>query len=87
MDEMKACRMCDSAYTNQELNEDNDLSYIGIGEHDRGHRILFRSGAGRPVEILCEKWNEKSGWQTIGYYQPKYCPNCGRELKENINNK
>lgn len=53
------------------------------GEHEKGYRALLRSGDGRPTAILFEKWTDGVGWTTIGHYQPKYCPNCGRELKEN----
>lgn len=84
MEEPKACRMCDNAFTNPELNGDNDLSYFSIGECGDGYRMMLRSGDGRPVEILVEKWDDRTGWHKIGYYRPKYCPNCGRELKENI---
>ena len=80
---MKAYGMCVNAFIDPELNSDNDLSYIGIGKCERGYRMLLRSGSGRPVEILVEKWNDVEGWQTIGYYRPAHCPNCGRELKEN----
>lgn len=79
----KSCRMCDNAATNPELNSDNDLSFSGIGECVDGYRIMLRSGDGRPTGIIFERWNEKAGWSTIGHYLPKYCPNCGRELKEN----
>lgn len=78
-----ACWFCDSAYTNPELERDSDLSYTSIGECGSGYRLLFRSGDSRPAEILVEQWNEKTGWCSIGYYLPRYCPNCGRELKEN----
>lgn len=83
MEKSTACWFCDSAYTNPELQSDNDLSYMSIGECSRGYRLLFRSGSSRPTEILVEQWNEKAGWHSIGYYWPRYCPNCGRELKEN----
>lgn len=85
--EIKACRMCFNAHTDPELNSDNDLSYIGIGECEKGFRMLLRSGDGRPTAILVEKWFDGTGWMTIGYYQPQYCPNCGRELKENAPHK
>ena len=81
--EMKACGMCNNAFTDPDLNSDNDLSFFGIGECEKGYRLLLRSGDGRPVEILVERWSDVAGWQTIGYYRPKCCPNCGRELKEN----
>ena len=85
--EIKTCRMCANAFTDPELNIDNDLSYIGIGECEKGYRMLPHSGDGRPTTILVEKWFDGTGWMTIGHYQPKYCPNCGRELKANVTRK
>ena len=82
--EMKACGMCNNAFTAPDLNSDNDLSFFGIGECEKGYRLLLRSGDGRPTTILVEKWLDGTGWMTIGYYQPQYCPNCGRELRENV---
>lgn len=78
--EMKACYMCDNAETNPELNEENDLSYFSVGEWTKGFRIMIRSGDRKPIKILFEQWAEKTNWQTIAYYQPNYCPNCGRKL-------
>lgn len=82
--EMKVCGMCNNAFTDPELNSDNDLSYIGIGKCEKGFKMFLRSGDGRPTAILVEKWFDATGWRTIGDYQPKYCPNCGREPKENV---
>lgn len=81
--EIKDCGMCVNAFTDPDLNSDNDLSYFTIGECEKGYRMLLRSGDGRPTTILVEKWIDGTGWITIGDYQPRYCPNCGRELKEN----
>ena len=81
--ELKSCGMCLNAYTDEELNSDNDLSYFTIGKCEDGYRMLFRTGDGRPTGVVVEKWFESSGWHSIGFYQPKFCPNCGRELKEN----
>lgn len=78
----EACRMCDSAFTNPELAPDNDLSYCSIGKCEKGYRMFIRSGDGKPVEILVEKWNDVAGWQIIGHYYPKYCPECGRHITE-----
>ena len=83
MKKTTACRFCANAHTDPGLDSDNDLSYMGIGESGKGYRILFRSGDGRPTELLFEKWHEQSGWHSVGWYQPQYCPNCGRELTEN----
>ncbi len=51
MEKTTACRFCANAHTAPELDSDNDLSYVGIGESGKGYRILFRSGAGRPTEL------------------------------------
>lgn len=79
---LKACRMCDSAFTNPELTPDNDLSYWSIGKCEKGYRMFIRSGDGKPVEILVEKWNDGAGWQIIGHYCPQYCPECGLPITE-----
>ena len=83
MSEMKVCYLCDNAFTNEELDSDNDLSYFSIGEWSDNYRILFRSGAGRPTAILVETHSKQIGWSAICEYIPRYCPNCGRLLKEN----
>lgn len=80
------CRMCVNAATEEELTPDDDLSYIGIGECEDGLRMMFRTGDGKPTEILVERFHEKHGWQTVGLYRPAYCPNCGRLLVENLKN-
>lgn len=78
------CFMCTNAHTDPDLNSDNDLSYITIGKCDPKRRIMFRSGDGRTTQIIVEEFNEKSGcWEFVGFYRPKFCPNCGRELIEN----
>lgn len=82
MDEVKACGMCVNAYVDPELDSDHDLSYFGIGSCAKPYRMLLRSGASRPTEILIERHFD-DGWIPIGSYEPKYCPNCGRELIEN----
>lgn len=81
---MDACFMCTNAHTDPELNSDNDLSYITIGDFTPKRRMMFRSGDGRTTQIIVEEFDEKSGcWQLVGFYRPKFCPNCGRELIEN----
>lgn len=78
---IKPCEMCTSAYTDPELDSDHDLSYFSIGEWESGYRALLRSGAGQATGIIFERWG--TTWQTVGFYRPKFCPNCGRELAEN----
>ncbi len=82
MKRLRPCSMCDNARVNPELHSDNDLSYIGVGSCERHYRILIQAGDNRPVTILFEQWQDQ--WKLRGYYIPKYCPNCGRELKENM---
>jgi len=83
MEKATACGICNNAYVDAELQEDGDLSYTSLGECESGYRVFFRSGDSRPTEILFEKWYGKAGWHLVGYYRPKYCPNCGRKLIEN----
>lgn len=79
----KPCYMCTNAKVNDELTVDNDYSAHCIGDMPRYKRFLIESGWGKPLRICYEEWNDQYGhWSTIGYYYPKYCPNCGRELKE-----
>lgn len=83
MDEVKSCGMCVNAYIDPDLDNEHDLSFFVIGSCAKRYRILFRSGASRPTEILFERHHGSDGWHCFGVYRPKYCPNCGRELKEN----
>lgn len=84
MEEVKACGMCVNSLIEPELDSDCDLSYFSIGICAKPYRMLLRSGASRPTEILVERHFGSDGWIPIGSYEPKYCPNCGRELVENI---
>ena len=79
---LKPCYMCDNGRLNEELTDDNDLSAFGIGDSVNGFRMMYCSGDGKPPRIEVEEWDEKAGWYKIGVYYPKYCPNCGREIKE-----
>lgn len=77
------CHMCDNARLNHELTDDNDYSSCTIGSYDKECRIMLSSGWGKPLRIEIERWNDKIGrWEDIGIYYPKYCPECGREIKE-----
>lgn len=53
-----------------------------IGDSSNGYRMMYCSGNGKPPRIEVETWEEKIGWYKIGVYYPKYCPNCGREIRE-----
>lgn len=80
------CKMCLNATVDGDLRHDNDLSYIGIGDCNPGLRMMFKTGDGRPTEIVVERWDSVCGWNTVGVYRPAYCPNCGRLLVENLKN-
>ena len=76
------CYMCLNARVDDELNDNNDLSYYTV-DYYKNNRMMIRSGAGKPLAILAEEHKEDIGqWVTIGCYNPKFCPNCGRELTE-----
>lgn len=77
------CHMCLNAAVDDELTTDNDLSYYTVNYY-KNNRLMVRSGAGRPLAILAEEWTP-DGWVTTNCYNPKCCPNCGRELTEYSN--
>ncbi len=79
---MTACCMCDNTYTNLGLTSDNDFSSFSIGTYETDYRISLETGYSKPTTITVER-HDASGWATIGYYRPRFCPNCGRELVEN----
>lgn len=49
---------------------------------------MVGAGWGRPMRILFEQRRRvhpnrnEEAWTTVGIYEPKFCPNCGRELRE-----
>ena len=71
----------DEDYFDEGLHDDNDFSSATVGFSDDKHQLYINSGNGEAVNIeLCEWFNGR--WHTIGKYYPKYCPECGRKLKE-----
>lgn len=77
------CNMCDNARINEELSDDNDFSSCTIGSFDKDCRIMLTSGWGKPLRIEISRWNDEAQrWEDIGVYYPKFCPECGREIKE-----
>ena len=83
MAEKCPCHMCNNARADDELTEDNNLSYLAVGESVRRFRILFASGGGKPFRLLVEFLIDNR-WSTAAVYYPKYCPNCGRRLLEYV---
>lgn len=78
-----ACRMCINAYVNPDLTGVNDLSYSSVGEWYDGYRIMLRSGDDRPTALEFEGIGQDRCWHLLSFYEPKFCPNCGRRLIEN----
>lgn len=81
MAELKPCHMCTNARVDPDLTDDNDLSYHGVGDCASNFRLMMRSGARKPVMLEVEAWLGER-WGLIGSYEPKFCPECGRELTE-----
>lgn len=79
--DVRPCRMCLNARVDPELTDENDFSFHLVGECGDGFRIGIQSGYGRSMQILFEQWINKE-WHLIGFYEPMFCPNCGRPLIE-----
>ena len=83
----------DNDYFDNGLDDSNDMCSITIGNCSSKTQMYLNSGNGEAVHIEVCRWREKGyrgqdGYVTIGKYYPKYCPECGRQLKEyNIDEK
>lgn len=67
-----------------ELTSDNDFSSCSVGRCDKGYRMSIDTGSSRPTRIIFTKWDDKRKENVdIGWYTPKFCPECGRRLIEN----
>lgn len=78
------CQFCYNCTVDNELTFDNDLSYCSVGDMKDGFNMSIRSGGKRKTVIMISHWNdEKQENETIGIYELKFCPECGRKLKEN----
>ena len=75
------CDICLNARVTEDLTDKNDLAYYTV-DYYNNDRMMIRSGGGKPLAILAERYSEATGWQTVSSYNPKFCPNCGRELFE-----
>ena len=83
-DEPEFCDKCMNAFVNPELEPDYDFASRSLGDSSKGYRMMYNTGARRKTHISLERWSEDhKQWETEGIYIPKYCPECGRELKEN----
>lgn len=91
MTDCKMCKYCFNARIcppsddifETELTDENDFSSCTVGNCAEGYSIMINSGGGKPVEIEFRKWFEESKeWHAVGYYVPKFCPECGRKINE-----
>ena len=73
------CRICFDATIDSDV-DGCDLSYHDVGKSEKHKRILIRSGNRNPMVIMFEEWSGKQ-WHTVGFYEPKFCPGCGRKLE------
>ena len=68
------------------LHDRNDFSSMSIGNTIPDHRFMLTTGNGKPTcieyEVLCTISDGDRQWIRAGVYYPKFCPECGRELKE-----
>lgn len=77
------CYLCDNARLNNGLEDYNDFSSSCIGSFSQDCRIMLTSGSGKPLRIEIARWCEEAErWVDIGFYYPKFCPECGREIWE-----
>lgn len=82
-----SCRFCENNRTNPEweLSEEQCFYAMTIGQSDKGTRIMFCKNPHKPLMMEISQWNEKfipPQWQLVGYYYPKFCPECGRKIDE-----
>ena len=82
-----SCRFCENNRTNPEWELDEEqVSYaMTIGRFERGYRIMFNKVPNQPLCIEFDYWREDfkpSQYQLVGYYYPKFCPECGRKIDE-----
>lgn len=82
-----SCRFCANNRTNPEweLDEEQCSYALSCGKADTKYRLMFDKNPHEPLLIIAERWNEKLNppiWQLVGYYYPKFCPECGRKIDE-----
>lgn len=77
---IKMCKYCHNARVDEELNDYNDFSSYTIGLSEMSHRVMFSAGNGKRCRIVFESYTGKF-WIPIGYFEPDFCPFCGRDLR------
>ena len=64
------------------LTEENDYSSLSVGRVADGCRMSIDAGYGKPLRICVIQWNPTHQQnEQIAFYQPRFCPECGRCLK------
>ena len=84
---MNGCRFCLNNRTNPEWELDEEqVSYaMTIGRSEKGIRMMLNKNPHEPLMVEVSRWNDKINpqqWQLVGYYYPKFCPECGRKIDE-----
>ena len=84
MDEIEQpCFACTNARCDSDLNDDNDLSYVSVGQTVIGFNCFIRSGDGRPVALIVQMFDRsRQVNRDVAWFYPRFCPICGRKLDE-----
>lgn len=81
---MDVCKYCLDAAVDPELDPEFDFSAFEVGTMGLNYRIMFCSGVGRAPCLEIEKLepehctSDQLVWKTLGFYTPRFCPECGR---------
>lgn len=78
------CQFCLDASCDPEgkLTTENDYSSLPVGSVAEGYRMSIDVGCGKPLKICITHWNPQMQQNVlVGFYKPKFCPECGRCLK------
>lgn len=79
------CRFCLDASCDPEgeLTTENDYSSLPVGSVAEGYRMSIDVGCGKPLRICIEHWiPHMQQNELVGFYKPKFCPECGRKLRD-----
>ena len=88
---MKYCDFCLNAFT-CDIEPGYDSSSVCVGIAEEKYHMHFNSASqgNPPVSITVETWRDDAYYRghkgcnvDIAKYAPKYCPECGRRIKEN----
>ena len=80
----RPCVFCLNARSDpdNELTDYNDASSFSIGKHAETYHGFFNTGDHRNINIEVTRWNPQENQnETVFRYFPKFCPQCGRDLR------